>query len=671
MKAMIHARAPSTADPAHLSGDLPEPIRFDARDLDPAADPREDLDAFVNARWRASHPVPADRSCWDGFAILAERALRAQADIAADAAESGAPPGSVERIVGDFWHSGMHAAAGAGMDLLRDELSRIDELETSAEIAAYVRDRHARGMGVLFRFDAEPDFAAPDRTIACITQGGLGLPDRDDYFDASARGAAKRRAYLAHITTMLELVQTPHAPTLAEDVLAFETRLADASLSRRSIARDIGARFRAGQIDVADRVSTSFPWRLFFHAVGSHAPRRFSLAMPAFFGRIDDALRTTPAHVWRAYLRFHTVNDAAPFLGDECAAMHHRFHGETLRGQRMLAPRWKRTLDAINAHAGEAMGQLYVARCFDPESKREIRHIAETLRRSLQKRLEHNPWMGDETRRAALAKMSTLTFKIGYPDSWRDLSPLETGRSSLYANVLAARRFELQQRVARIDQPTNRSLWPMPPQCVNAGYDPQRNEIVFPAAILAPPFFDATADAPLNYGGIGAVIAHEMTHGFDDQGSRFGANGRFENWWSAEDRARFEALTARMVVRFERLSGDIDSIDGRLTLGENVADFGGLAVAFDAMQELYAGADADPMIDGYTRAQRFFFAWAMLWRQNLTLSEATYRLQHDPHAPATARANAAPANLAAYAEAFACRRGDPMRVEPANRIDIW
>ncbi len=652
-------------------GDAPEPIRFDVRDLDPAADPRNDLDAFVNARWRAAHPVPADRSCWDGFAILTERALRAQAAIAAEAAQADAPLGTPERIVGDFWLSGLRVSTDAGLDLLRDELARVDRLDTPEAIAAYVRDRHARGIGVLFHFDAEPDFAAPDRTIACITQGGLGLPDRDDYFDTSPRGMARRRAYLAHIEAMLELCETPRASTLADDVLAFETELAAASISRRTLARDIGARFRAVSIDTADRADPCFSWRRFFQTLDIRPPRRFSLAMPAFHAAVEDALHKTSAPVWRAYLRFHTTNDAAPFLGDAFAAAYHRFHGETLRGQQTLAARWKRTLDAINANVGEVMGRLFVARCFDSASKRHVERIAESLRAALRTRLENNPWMGEQTRRAGLAKLSALTFKIGYPERWRDTSALVTDRSSLYANVLAARRFDLQQRIARIDRQTDRSLWPMPPQCVNAGYDPQRNEIIFPAAILAPPFFDPDADAPLNYGGIGAVIAHEMIHGYDDQGSRFGAEGRFEDWWAPEDRARFDTLTARMIARFEHLLDDGDPIDGRLTLGENVADFGGLAVACDALREACRYAGADPMIDGYSRAQRFYFAWAMLWRQNLTLGEARFRLQHDPHAPASARANAAPANLAEYAQAFRCKPGDQMCVEAADRIDIW
>jgi putative endopeptidase len=279
--------------------------------------------------------------------------------------------------------------------------------------------------------------------------------------------------------------------------------------------------------------------------------------------------------------------------------------------------------------------------------------------------------MGDTTRRAALRKLSTLDFKIGYPDRWRDWSDLATNTHSLYANVQAARRFEQRERLARIGQPVDRSLWSMPAQRVNAGYGPQRNEVVFPAAILAPPFFDRDADAPLNYGGIGAVIAHEMIHAFDDQGSRFDADGSLENWWTGDDRARFEAQAARMIERFDmQPTGGSDRVDGRLTLGENIADFGGLAVACDALDNMSAGT-TDPLIDGYTRKQRFFLNWAVLWRQNLTLGESYFRISNDTHAPAGLRANAAAANLAAYASAFACRPGDAMSVAASERIELW
>jgi putative endopeptidase len=664
---MISASEPA----AHTAGNAIEPVRFDVRDIDPGADPRVDLDAFVNARWRARNPVPADRSCWDTFAVLSERTLAIQAEIAEAAASVTAPAGSAERIVGDFWRSGNRASNAQDLALLSAELARIEQLDTSEAIAAYIRERHARGLGIVFRVDVDADFADPAQNIAFISQSGLGLPDRDDYFDASSHGIARRRAYLAHVQAILEFAGLPSSVTAADDVLALETRLAEASHSRRQLARDVGARFRPIDIDAADRSTPRFPWSVFFGNLGVVVPARFSLAMPRFFAVMDEALRSTPAAVWRAYLLHHTLDDAAPSCGGELAARHHVFHGETLRGQRTPAPRWKRALETIDAHIGEAMGELYVARCFTPESRRRVRDLAEELRAALRARLENLAWMSDTTRRAALGKLSSLTFKIGYPDRWRDWSGLVTSADSLYSNVLAARQFNQRDRLQRIGQPVDRSLWPMPPQRVNAGYVPQRNEVVFPAAILAPPFFDPGADDALNYGGIGAVIAHELIHAFDDQGSRFGADGRLDDWWTADDRAHFDALAARMIERFDaQPAGGSDKVDGRLTLGENIADFGGLAVAFDALRN--ASVDrTDALLDGYTQSQRFFLNWAVLWRQNLTLGESYFRISNDTHAPAGVRANSAAANLAAYADAFACRPDDPMGLAADERINIW
>ena len=652
-----------------------EPIRFDARDLDPSTSPRIDLDAFVNARWRAAHPVPPDRSSWDSFSVLGERALQIQAEIAATAARSEAPPGSIERIVGDFWAGGMDVSAADGLDALNAELARIDTLDTPAAIAAYVCDRHARGRGVVFRFDVEPDFEDPAQAIAYVSQAGLGLPDRDDYFDAGSHGVARRLAYTSHIGALLELsgIAPIDAALQAEDVFAFESQLADVSMSRQTLARDIGARFRPIDIADADRRSPAFRWSTFFTAQGIPAPARFSLAMPDFHAQAAAMMHTAPPSVWRAYLRYHTLDDAAPYLDEQFAQLHHRFHAGTLRGQKTMKPRWKRTLDAINAYIGEAMGQLYVARCFTPQAKQQVRALVEQLRSALGSRLKNLAWMSDGTKTVALRKLAALNIKIGYPDRWRDWSGLETSRQSLYANVLAARAFEQRWRVARIGKPTDRTLWPMPPQTVNAGYDPQRNEIVFPAALLAPPFFDPAADVALQYGGIGAVIAHEMIHGYDDQGSRFGPDGRFENWWADEDRARFDALAAQLVDQFDALlTDDGDRIDGKLTLGENIADFGGLAVASDALRNALADdGHPDPMIDGYTQTQRFFFNWAAIWRQNLTLGEVYFRLRTDPHAPARMRANVAPSNLDAYAQAFGCEPGDPMARSQGSQVHIW
>ena len=674
-----------------LIGAPTPPVRFDAAGFDHTTSPRTDLEAFVNARWRATHPVPPDRSSWDCFSILAERSLQIGAEMALDAAYCSADAGHAQRVVGDFWRSGMDAAAihALGLEPLREELARIDAIDTHATIASYLADRHARGDGLLFGFEVAPDFDDPHASMAYIVQAGLGLPERDCYFDATPRGEGQRQAYRTHIATMLTLAGAPSAAAAeqARAVLAFEIRLASASLSRRTLARDLGLKYRRISLHEADRQHPMFAWSAFFAAQGIAPPAHFSLAMPAFHATWNAMLRELPIAAWQAYLRFHTLDAAAVYLDDATAAAHHRFHGEFLRGQPAPGPRWKRVLRAIDANIGEAMGQLYVARTFPAASRQAVEQLAEQLRAALQARIERLDWMSAPTRAEALRKLAAMRVKIGGPAHWRDWSRLATTTDGWYANILAARAHQQRWMLARLGQPVDRSAWPLLPQTVNAGYDPQRNEIVFPAAILQPPFFAADADAALNFGGIGAVIAHEMTHAFDDQGSRFDADGRFANWWSALDRGCFEAAAQRLVDQFGSLPagagaaataaagsehGQPASVDGRLTLGENIADFGGLAIANDALQAQLAAADEpDPMHDGYSQTQRFFLNWAVIWRQNLTPDERRLRLRTDPHAPAALRANAAAANLTAYAAAFGCGPGDRMWRAPADRIGLW
>ncbi len=508
-----------------------EPVRFDASDLDPNGDPRVDLDAFVNARWRARHPVPADRSCWDTFAVLAERTLSIEAAIAKDCASIAARPGAVERIVGDFWTSGMRAQPDDAP--LVAELARIDRLDSARAIAAYIGDRHARGLGVVFRLDVDPDFDAPEQMIAYVSQAGLGLPDRDDYFDTSSRGIARRRAYLAHIAAMLALAGCNDV-SLADDVLAFETTLAAASISRRVLARDIGQRYCPISTDAADRATPQFHWSTFFGELGIVPPARFSLAPPGFFAAMDEALRAVPVSVWRAYLRYHTVDEAAPYVGGAAASRHHAFHGETLA-------RPAHSGAALEARAGydrrarrRGDGRALRCACF----RRRVQGAGRRDRRSAALGVAHAARLArldGRSKRGSRASESLRRCVSRSPIR----SAGATGRvfarrrARSTRTSLAARAFNQQERIAHIGRPVDAERWPMPPQTVNARYDPQRNEIVFPAALLAPPFFAPDADAALNFGGIGAVIAHEMIHAFDDQGSRFGADGRFENWWSA------------------------------------------------------------------------------------------------------------------------------------------
>jgi len=664
--------AAGTADFLELIGPPIEPVRLEAADLDPSIDPVADLDAFVNARWRANHPLPPDRSSWDCFTVLHERSLQIQAGIAIEAAAA-AERSDAARVVGDLWSSGMDADSPVSAQRLHEELRRIDALDSPAALAAYLCDRHARGWPLLFGFDVDADFDDPRAPIACIGQAGLGLPDRSLYLDAGA--AALREQYAAHVAALLEW--SGMAPEPARDcaaaVVAFETRLAHASVPRQMLARDIAQRQRRVMLADADRAQSAFRWAAFFTTQGVPPPAHFSLAMPAFHDAWNAMLDDVAPPVWRAYFTFHTIESLAAALGGELARLQHRFRGEVLRGQRQPKLRWKQVLETINACAGEALGKLYVAGTFSPSARRRAEDLAGRLRGALRARIGALDWMSDATKAHARHKLDAMRVKIGHSSRWRDWSGLQTSPHDWLGNLLALRAFEQRWMLGKLARPIDPEAWSMTPQTVNAGYDPQRNEVVFPAAILQPPFFDANADDALNYGGIGAVIAHEMTHGFDDQGSRFGADGRLENWWTDDDRARFEARTRQLVDLFDAVAAPGgEHVDGRLTLGENIADFGGLAIAWDAHASALAGSHVpDPMLGGYDQRQRFFLAWATIWRQNLTPAEARTRLRVDPHAPAALRANAAPSNMGEFVEAFAGLRSGSLPRASQRNVCVW
>ena len=647
-----------------------EPVRFDARDLDPSISPLDDLDAFVNARWRANHPLPPDRSSWNCFTVLHERSLQIQAEIAL-AAMAASERSEAERVVGDLWASGMRATDESSAQRLHGELCRIDSLETPASIAAYLCERHARGWPLLFAFEVDAAFDDPRSHIACISQAGLGLPDRSHYLDTET--AALRDAYAVHIAALLRWkgVAPARSHEQAVSIIAFETRLAAVSTPRQTLARDVAQRQPSIALAAADRRHGTFSWSAFFAAQGIAPPVRFSLAMPAFHAEWAAMLGEVAPEIWRAYFSFHTIGSLAAALGGELGQLQHRFHGEILRGQQQPKPRWKQVLETIDAHAGEALGQLYAARTFSQTARQRADDLAARLRRSLRQRIGALDWMSEATKTRALHKLDALRVKIGHPLQWRDWSELHTTPADWLGNLLALRAFSHRWMLAKLGRLVDADEWSMTPQTVNAGYDPQRNEVVFPAAILQPPFFDASADDALNYGGIGAVIAHEMTHAFDDQGSRFGADGRFENWWSERDRVRFDAAAQQLVELFDAattIGGE--PVNGRLTLGENIADFGGLAIACDALNVALAEQkNKDPMLDGYDQRQRFFLAWATIWRQNLTPAEARTRLRVDPHAPATLRANAAPSNMSEFLAAFSSERHLQMR--PPGGVRIW
>ena len=670
------ASAPAATAPAETTytldeARLPAYNAFHAGDLDTSLDACNAFGDYVNSKWLAANEIPSDRTSWGAFTILDERSVAAQHQLAEQVAQVKNPT-HIEKVVGDLWATGMDEAKinAQGIEPLKADLAAIDALNDKDAIAAYLRTSAAKGENVLFGFGAEADFKNSAVNMAYASQGGLGLPDTTYYTDA--KNADKLKAYQAHVAKVLEMsgVAAADAAKQAEDVVKFETRLAKASKSSVDLSRDVSLFYHPVTLAEADALTPNFSWTEFFKAQNVAAPEKFSLAIPTFHQEVSKALGDTDPSVWRAYLRFHNVDSAAPYLSDAFADENFAFYGKTLNGQKEQKARWKRVLGSIENGAGEAFGQLYVKVAFSPESKAKMETLVKNLADALKTRIEGLTWMSPETKAKAIAKWETFTPKIGYPDKWRDWSGLQTSRDSFIGNVRAASEFNYKFNLAKIGQPVDKSEWGMTPQTVNAYYNPLQNEIVFPAAILQPPFFDANADDALNYGGIGAVIGHEMTHGYDDQGSRFGPTGNFENWWTEADSKNFAGLTGKLIKQFDGYSVDGQAVNGKLTLGENIADLGGLATAYDALQKASAGKE-DPKLEGFTRDQRFFFNWATVWRTKYTPENAKVRLATDPHAPAQFRAMGAPSNLPTFAAAFQCKPGAPMARTGDAQVVIW
>ncbi|MFC3127879.1 M13 family metallopeptidase [Coralloluteibacterium stylophorae] len=643
-----------------------------AGDVDPAIAACSDLNGYVNAKWLAANPVPADRTTWGSFELLGDRSLEIQHELVKATAAAEPEAGSIEAKIGDIWATGMDQAAidAAGIAPLQPELDRIAALGDSDAVVAYLREAYARGEGGPFSFGANADYKNSEQVIAYAGQGGMGLPEKGYYVDEDK--ADIREAYVAYIARLLELSSTSaeQAQRDAQAVMDFETRLANASLSRIEL-RDPARRYNPVSLADADARTPHFAWPAFFEGIGVDAPEMFSMGQPEFFAELDAMLADESIETWKAYLRFHALDDAAPYLGSGFEQAAFEFHDKTLRGQEEMQPRWKRVLETVNGSMGMALGELYVQVAFPPESKAQMETLVGNLSEALKARLENLDWMSEETKARALEKWASFTPKIGYPDKWREWDGLETTRDSYLANVQAARAFNYRYMLDKIGQPVDKDEWHMTPQTVNAYYNPTRNEIVFPAAILQPPFFDPDADLASNYGGIGAVIGHEMMHGYDDSGSQFDAQGNFNSWWTDADRAEFEKRADALVAQFDEYrSVDDIAVKGRLTLGENIGDLGGLTIAYDALQNaLEENPDARREVDGHTPEQRFFMNWATVWRRNFKDDELKVRLNTDPHAPANFRAVGAPSNLPAFAEAFECKPGDPM--VRAERVVIW
>ncbi|HET7930341.1 MAG TPA: M13 family metallopeptidase [Rhodanobacteraceae bacterium] len=675
------ASAPAAA-PAPASTVVIPPNQSIAFDLDNQFKPCDDFAQYVNANWNKANPVPSDQSRWGAFGILHEKSMLEQKQILETAAADvkDGQGSALQQKLGNLYSAGMDTAAidKLGYDPIKAKLAAIGALKTPADIANFITTSYDNGDGYVFNFGSGADFKDATKQIGYVFQSGLGLPTRDYYL--SPKYKDKRDAYVKYIAKSFELVGTPAADAQkqADSVLAFETELAKASLSPVDL-RNLDNEYHFVTVAEADKITPHFNWGDFFKAQGIDIGKGFSLSQPKFAAEFDKLLAHAPAAQWQAYLKFHLISDASSALSTPFQDNYFDFYGKTMRGQPEQQARWKRVIGAVNGAMGMGLGQLYVAKYFPPEAKARAETLVTNVRNALKEHIENLDWMSAETKKKALDKWALFLPKIGYPDKdhWRDWSGLDIQAGNWYANLEAASKYNYHYDIAKIGKPTDRQDWGMTPQTVNAYYDPSTNTINFPAAILQPPFFYAKGDDAVNYGGIGFVIGHESSHGFDDQGSQFDGHGNRVDWWTAKDKAQFKDRTAALVKQYDGyapIAGKPDlHVQGQLTLGEDIADLGGLNVAYTALQTALKAdpKEADAKIDGMTEDQRFFLSSARVWEGSAREKTAELMLNVDPHAPASIRAFASASNMPQFAQAFQCKPGDKMMHTGDKLVKIW
>ena len=645
---------------------------FDAADSDPSVSPADDFYRFANGGWLDNNPVPPEYGAWGAAHEVHVRNEAILHELLKNAAETDSDPGSVNQMVGDYYASGMDTRAieDLGIAPIQPWLDRIDSIETTDDIRELVTDFHQMGIGALFGMSVIPDFDLPTENLLYLDQGGLGLPDRDYYLRDDEQSKDLVAAYRDHIESMFALANIAGDGAAVDSILAIETAIAEASYTNVQM-RDVDLITNKVDTRTANGLMPSFDVIAYLHAIGAGDESEINIDNVDLYSTLDSMLQTTPIDDWKAYFTWHLLRATAAALPDEFEAEAFDFYGRTLGGQQKRKDRWKRVLASGSGDIGELISQLYVADNFSPESKQAMEELVDYLIVAMRARLTTIPWMSEDTRAEALQKLEGFGYKIGYPDVWRDYSALEIVRDQWLQNRIAASHFEFNRQIAKLGQPVDPQEWSMAPHIVNAYYHPLRNEIVFPAGILQSPFFDLEADDAANYGAIGSVIGHEITHGFDDQGGKFDASGQMRDWWTSEDAAEFERRAKVVVEQFDDYEvEDGLHVNGELTLGENIADLGGLKIALAALLASQDGDDA-ASVAGLTSEQRFYLAYARAWRQNYTDEYLRLLVNSDPHSPSHFRCNGPLSNLPSFAEAFEIAEDSQSMRPIEDRADIW
>jgi putative endopeptidase len=664
----------ATTAAASTEKTIARPKSYDLGALDKSVDPCDDFYEFACGTWRKNNPIPSDQARWGRFNELADYNRQFLHNILEKASANDPKRTPVMQKIGDTYQSCMDEATvnKKGSAPLKPELDSIAAISNKQQLMEAVAYLHSKGVPALFGFGAQPDLHNASMIIANVGQGGLGLPDRDYYFEQDPKSQETRQKYVEHVANMFVLLGDDPAAAAkeAQAVMDIETKLADAAFKRVQM-RDPKNRDHKMKVAELAALAPNFQFDRFFAASGAPAFTEVNVVPPDFFQKVNGVVDSVSLGDWKTYLRWHAVRAAAQVLSDPFVKENFSFYGQYLSGQKEIQPRWKRCVQTTDALLGEALGKPYVDETFGPEGKQRMLKMVNALEEALGQDIQGLDWMTPETKKQAAVKLHAITNKIGYPDTWRDYSSVKIVRGDFLGNVQAARGFEIKRGLNKIGKPLDKKEWSMTPPTVNAYYSAANNDINFPAGILQPPFFDRDTDDAVNFGGIGAVIGHELTHGFDDQGSKFDAQGNLTNWWTQADRDEFEKRTGCIADEYSSfVAVDDVHLNGRLTLGENTADNGGVRIALAAMRNAMAkDAKMAQTKDGFTPEQRFFLGFAQVWCQNSTPESSRLLAKTDSHSPGQYRVNGTLQNSADFAKAFGCKAGQKMI--SANACHVW
>jgi endothelin-converting enzyme/putative endopeptidase len=641
--------------------------------FDTSVRPQDNFYRYVNGGWLKTHEIPADKTSIGSFYDLRDKAdSDVKAIIEELAATENLQQGSDEQKVADLFRSYMNTDKlnSLGISPLHSLLNEINSLKDKQDLAVFFGKNQPYGLGGPLGFYINVDAKNSTRYATHIWQSGLGLPDKDYYFNEGERFVKLRDGYVKHIANMYKLAGLKDGEKAAKTVMDIETQLAKYHWDRVK-TRDSEKRYNKFATDKLNTLAPSFNWNAYLDAIGVSKRKDIIINQPDFIAGFGQIFADTSIDDWKKYLTFHTLSSYAPYLTAEIDNENFDFFSKQLSGRQEQRPRWKRGVGVVNSNLGEVIGKVYVKRHFTPEAKARMTQLVENLRGAYGSSIDNLEWMSTETKKAAQEKLAAFTPKIGYPDKWEDYSALKIKADDLIGNVMRSRTVAHQKDIAKLDDPIHKWEWGMTPQTVNAYYNPTVNEIVFPAAILQPPFFNIAADDAVNYGGIGAVIGHEMGHGFDDQGSRYDATGNLRNWWTEQDLAEFKKRTKALVEQYNQYKVFDDlHVNGELTLGENIGDLSGVTIAYKAYKESLKGKEA-PVIDGLTGDERFFMGFAQVWRGKKVEKALRNQVATDPHSPAEFRAIGSLSNMTPFYETFDVKEGDKMYIAPEKRVKIW